>query len=105
MIEVTHTYDLLPGIDQQAYGELAKKALAALSRAPGLIEFRAHRNMIGSPHVRTTAVWRTLAEWAQARENPELQAFEPQFRAFITNDKVEIWGPSPILAEPFRPRA
>jgi hypothetical protein len=104
MIEVTQTYDLLPGIDQQAYGELAKKAVAAMLQAPGLVEFRANRNMLGSPQVRTTAVWQTLGDWAKARENPELQAFEPAFRAFITNVKVEIWGPSPILAEPVRPR-
>jgi heme-degrading monooxygenase HmoA len=69
MIEVTQTYDLLPGIDQQAYGQLAKKAVAAMLQAPGLVEFRANRNMLGSPQVRTTAVWQSLDDWEGERKS------------------------------------
>ena len=66
MIEVNMTYDFLPGIDQQAYGELARRAIATVLEAPGFVEFRANRNVLGSPQVRSSTVWRTLASliWA-----------------------------------------
>ena len=93
----------MPGIDQRAYAELAKKTLAAMLHAPGLVEFRANRNLLGSPQVRTTAVWQSLADRAAAREHADLQALDAEFRAFITNVKLELWGPSPNLSEPARP--
>ena len=102
-IEVTRTHDVLPSADQRAYAALAEKAVGAILPAPGLVEFRAHRNLLGSPQVRTTTVWRSLADWATARENRELQALEAEFRALTTNLRVEIWGLSPLLAEPVRP--
>lgn len=102
-IEVTQTYDILPGINQQSYADLARKAVAAVLRAPGVVEFRANRNLLGSPQVRTTTVWRSLADWAAARESAELQAFEAEFQAFTTNVQVQLWGPSPVQAEPVRP--
>jgi hypothetical protein len=44
-IEVVQKYDLLPGVDQKAYAELMKKVVAALLRAPGLVEIDARRNL------------------------------------------------------------
>lgn len=102
IIEVTQTHDVLPAADQRIYAALAERAADAILRAPGLVEFRAHRNLLGSPQVRTTTVWRSLGDWAAARENRELQALEAQFRVLTTNMRVEIWGPSPVLAEPVR---
>lgn len=104
MIEVNMTYDFLPGIGQQAYGEFVKKAIATLLQAPGLVEFRANRNVLGSPQVRSTSVWQTLADWAKFIESTEWQALDTDFRAFVTNLDVQIWGPSPIVTEPLRPR-
>jgi hypothetical protein len=52
MIEVNFSYDLLQGIDQKAYGEWALKAVGAVLKSPGIIEFRANRNLLGSPQVR-----------------------------------------------------
>lgn len=40
MIEVNKTYDLLPGLDQQAYLEYSKMAIRTLLRAPGIVEIR-----------------------------------------------------------------
>ena len=49
MIEVNLSWDLLPNIDQQAYGEWATKTVGAILKAPGLVEFRAHRNIKNFP--------------------------------------------------------
>jgi hypothetical protein len=56
MIEVAFTYDFLPNIDERAYANLAKRATTMMKSAKGFIEFHAHRNMIGSPHVHRTSV-------------------------------------------------
>jgi hypothetical protein len=65
MIEVNKTYDLLPGIDQQAYLDYGQRAFATMLKAPGLVEIRAYRSLLGSPHVRLALVWQTLADWAE----------------------------------------
>ena len=103
MIEANKTYDLLPGIDQQAYGQAAKKMIRIMLQAPGIIEFRANRNMLGSPQVRTIQVWQTLADWAKFSESAQYSEIEAESRSFMTNIKVEIWGPSPVVPEPLRP--
>jgi len=103
MIEVNMTYDFLPGIDQQAYGEVARRAIAAVLEAPGFVEFRANRNVLGSPQVRSSTVWRTLADWAKFSESSGWPALEAEFRTFVTNLDVQIWGPSPLVSEPLRP--
>ena len=103
MIEVNLTYDLLQGIDSKAYSEWALKTVGAVLKAPGLIEFRANRNILGSPQVRSTSLWRSLADWANYTDTDEWRQLETEFRAFISNLRVEIWGPSPVMPEPVRP--
>lgn len=101
MIEVDQTYDLLPGIDQQSYREYAKKEMSR--KTPGAVEIRAYRNILGSPQVRLTVVWQTLADWARWAESAERQAMQSELLKFATNVRFEIWGPSPVIPAPIRP--
>jgi heme-degrading monooxygenase HmoA len=103
MIEIVYTYDFLPGIDEQAYARLARKATNMMVSAQGFIEFSAHRNLVGSPHVRRTSVWESLNDWAVLAQDPDFQALTTEFRSFVTNLKVEFWGPSPYVPKPIRP--
>ena len=103
MIEVNKTYDLLPGIDQQAYLEYAKGAFATMLKAPGLVEIRVYRSLLGSPQVRLTLLWQTLADWAKFAENPERQMLDSGLLKFANNIGIELWGPSPAVPEPLRP--
>ena len=103
MIEVTFKYDFHPNIDEEAYAKLAKKATEMMVSAKGFVEFRAHRNMVGSPHVRRTSVWESLTDWAALAQDEEFQKLSVEFRTFVTNLDVQIWGPSPITPEPIRP--
>jgi heme-degrading monooxygenase HmoA len=103
MIEVTLSYGILPNIDQKAYGEWAKKTLGVILQSPGLVEFRANRNLLGDPQVRSTTVWKSLADWANYTDSDEWRALEEEARGFVSNLQVEIWGPSPIVPEPLRP--
>jgi heme-degrading monooxygenase HmoA len=102
MIEVAFTYDFQPGINTEAYAELAKRATAMMLSAPGFIEFRAHRNFVGSPHVRRTSVWQSLTHWVALAEQPEFQKLTAEFRTFVTNLEVQFWGPSPISPHPIK---
>jgi heme-degrading monooxygenase HmoA len=103
MIEVSFTYDFHPGFDEEAYKKLAKKANAMMLSAPGFIEFRAHRNLVGSPHVRRTSVWQSLSHWAALAQQPEFQKLTAEFRVYVTNLDVQLWGPSPLVPEAIRP--
>ncbi len=103
MIEINKTYDLLPGIDQQAYLEYSKRALATLLKARGIVEIRAQRSLLGSPHVRLTIVWETLADWATFAEGPERQKIDSELLKFAGDVGIELWGPSPAVPEPLHP--
>ena len=103
MIEVNKSYDLLPGIDRQAYVAWSKGASATMLQAPGLVEMRIHRNLLGSPQVRLTLVWQTLADWAKFAESAERQKLDSELLEFAANIDIELWGPSPVVPEPLRP--
>jgi hypothetical protein len=103
MIEVNKTYDLLPGIDQQAYLKYGKRAFATMLEAPGLVEIRVYRSLLGSPQVRLTLEWHTLADWARFAESPKRQRLDSELIKFASNIGVELWGPSPTVPEPLRP--
>jgi len=103
MVEVAFTYDFIPDIDETAYTKLARKATRMMLESKGFIEFRANRNITGSPHVRRTSVWENLTDWAKLAQDPEFQEITAEFRKYVTNLDVQLWGPSPISPEPIRP--
>ena len=102
-VEVQWSWDFLPGVDQKAFAEFAKNAIATYLKAPGLIEYRSNRNLLGSPQVRSTTVWQSLSDWAKFRGTKEWAEVNAKFRTFVTNYHVEIWGPSPLVPKPLRP--
>ena len=104
MIEVDLKWDFLPGMDQQAYQAWAKKAIGSVMQAPGMVEFRASRSMLGGPEARTTSLWNTMADWANFVESATWQAIKAELLdQYGHNLSVEIWGPSPVVPEPLRP--
>jgi heme-degrading monooxygenase HmoA len=102
MIEISVTYDFRQDIDYLAYEAFVERAVGSELRAPGFIEHRAHRNISGSPQVRVTHVWKSLADWANFVESAESQTIDAEFRTFVTNINVQIWGPSPVVPEPLQ---
>ena len=103
MIEVNVSYDLLPNLDMKAYREWVKKAVGIMAKQPGMTEFRANRNVLGAPQIRTASMWRTLEDWAKFTESDAWHSMEAELRGFATDVKVELWGPSPVVSEPVRP--
>ena len=104
MIEAVLLYDLERGIDLQAYVAWAKKTIAAVLKAPGVVEYRALRNLMGSPQVRSITVFRTLADWEKFAESEVWKTAEMELRTkFAAVIHIELWGPSPIVPEPLKP--
>lgn len=103
MIEVAFTYDFIPNFDVAAYTKVARDATQIMLSSKGFIEFRANRNLMGSPNVRRTSVWQSLSDYAAMAQSPEFQKITEEFRKFVTNIDVQIWGPSPISPEPICP--
>jgi len=103
MIEVNMTYDFAPGADMSAYAEWARRTVATIMQVPGLVEFRAHRNILGTPYVRSTTVLQSMTDWVNFSESEAWQTIEAGLRSFTVNLTVEMWGPSPIISEPLRP--
>ena len=102
MIEVTITWELRPGIDIEAYSTYAKNAVGLALRAPGFVEFRAHRGML-SPQVRATYVWQDLRAWSEWQQTSEVVELMPALNTYATNIHTQIWGPSPVMPESLRP--
>jgi quinol monooxygenase YgiN len=105
MIEVAFYYDFTPGYDENAYTDLVRRATNMMVKADGFVEFRAHRNILGSPQVRRTSVWENLEFWAKLAQTPEFQKITTEFSGFVTNLDVQIWGPSPLTPEPIKATA
>ncbi len=102
MIQAVLTYDLVPSADQPAYLTWARNAIGLVMQQPGLIEFRAHRNLLGAPLFRVTIEWQSMADL----EKFLLGAWQPveaELRTMATNIRWEYWGPSPVVPEPLRP--
>ncbi|HYR26399.1 MAG TPA: hypothetical protein VEQ09_11255 [Aquabacterium sp.] len=97
MIETVMTFDLLPGIDMQAYQAWVAKAVETVSKQPGLVEFHANRSLLGCPMQRTVTVWKTAEDWVRFDAGP-WQTMGMEMHRYATNSKVEVWGPSPVVA-------
>ena len=93
MIEVIKTYNLLQNIDQQSYLEYSDRAIRTLWHAPGIVEIRVYRNLLGSLHMRLTLVWHTLADWAKFAESPEGLKLESELLNFASVIDFELWVP------------
>ena len=86
MIEVDLNYDLLPGVDQQAYQAWAKRAIGTVLQSPGIVEFRASRNMVAAPQVRATSIFKRKADWGNFAESASWLALKAELSdQFATN--------------------
>lgn len=103
MIESNLSFNLLPNVDMKAYGEWVKKTVSSLAKQPGMVEFRANRNFLGSPQIRSSTVWQSLDDWSKFTEGDVWPSMLAELHGFASNVKVELWGPSPVVPEPVRP--
>lgn len=87
------------------YQDWAKRAISLVVESPGIIEVRDNCNVLVSPYVCATSVWKTLVDWANFVQSDEwVKLAEELQNSFADNVNVEIWGASPVIPEPLRPK-
>ena len=104
MIEVCLLFNLYKDVDEDQYAAWAKKAIVPLLKSPGIVEFKAHRNILGTPQVRLTTAWNSLNDWARFAESSDwIDLMGELSTKFAANIEMTIWKPSHIAPEPLRP--
>lgn len=103
MIEVVMTWNLTPEMSQEDYAGKAKNWVEDILSADGLIEFRANRSLT-SNKVRTVTLWKSGSDWMSFAESETWNRILGQLTEFTPNIDTEVWGKSPIIPEPLRPR-
>ncbi|HTG01628.1 MAG TPA: hypothetical protein VK654_13695 [Nitrospirota bacterium] len=104
MIEVALTYDLMPGIDQDAYFKFLKKAIVLIFQQRGILEIRAKRSLSGPPDIMIVLDWGAAADWNKFEATKEWSSLTEELKkSFVLNMKYQVWGPSPIAPDPLRP--
>lgn len=105
MIEVHLAYDLKPDIEEEAYFNWIKQAIVPALKSEGIVEIRARRNVKESPAVLVTGVWKSMEEWTKFSQSESWNSLVDTLQTtFATNVRIEVWGPSPFLPDPLRPR-
>ena len=97
-------YDVLPD-KMEAFIKWAKEAaIPRILKIPGLNEFRSYRPVTGSFQIATTYEFTDMAACAAWLAHPDYQTMMSDFRPFAANVTAEVWGPSPVVPEPLRPK-
>ena len=105
MIEVHLAYDLVPGIDEKSYFDWIKEAIVPVLKSNGIFEVRAHRNMKESPGVLVVGLWESLEHWTKFSQSEGWHSLTNTLQnTFAANLRIEVWGSSPFLPQPLRPR-
>jgi len=96
-------WDILPD-KLEAYKEWVEAATRRTLAVPGLVELRAYRPATGSSQAVATYEFADLAAWAAWYAHEDVQKVTAEARTFTSNLTAELWGPSPLVPEPIRPR-
>ena len=79
---------------------------SAIKRAviPGVVEFRAYRPVSGSSQALVTYEFADMAAWAAWWGKEDTQKVHNELHTLAINVTTELWGPSPVVPTPVRPR-
>ena len=89
----------------EAYGKWVEGAMRTVLSAPGVIEFRAYRVATGNAQVVQTYEFADMAAWAAWNGNEGVQKVTNELYTLALNVESELWGPSPVVPVPIRPKA
>jgi len=80
--------------------ESAVKRTAVL----GVVEFRAYRPASGSSQIAVTYEFADMAAWAAWQGKEDIQKVLNELHTLGINVTTELWGPSPVVPAPVRPK-
>jgi len=88
----------------EAYLKWTESAIRRNLAGPGVVEFRAYRGAAGASQVVVTYEFADMAAWAAWYSNEEIQKVLAELYTLALNVTYELWGPSPVVPAPIRPR-
>jgi antibiotic biosynthesis monooxygenase (ABM) superfamily enzyme len=95
-------WDIIPE-KEDIYLEWTGPALQRSLSVPGVIEARAYRPVAGSSQVAFIYEFTDFDSWTNWFNHREVQTVFEELFELATNIYREVWEPSPIFPEPFRP--
>ena len=88
----------------EEYAKWAQSAIQRQLAVPGVVEFRAYRGVTGDAEVITNYEFSDIVSWASWRDNDDVQKVTNELFSLALNVRSELWGPSPVVPKPIRPR-
>jgi quinol monooxygenase YgiN len=103
MVLLVMKWDIHPD-KLEAYLKWTDGAIKRTLAAPGVIEFRAYRPATGASQVVITYEFADMATWATWDMNEDVQKVLTELHTLALNVTTELWGPSPVVPAPIRPK-
>jgi len=103
MVLYVMRWDILPD-KVEAYRKWTDSAIKRTLAVPGVVEFRGYRPAAGASQIVVTYEFADLAAWAAWDANEDMQKVSNELRTLTTNMSTELWGPSPVVPQPIRPK-
>lgn len=103
MVLWVNQYDIRPD-KLEAYVKWSESAIKRILALPGVVEFRGYRGSAGASEAVTTTEFTDMAAWAAAYSSEDVQKLLLELRTFVENVSFQLWGPSPVVPKPLRPK-
>ena len=97
-------YDVRPEQADAFIKWATESTIPRILKVTGLVEFRSYRPVTGSHQIASTYEFVDMAACAAWLAHDDYQTLMDEFRPFATNVTTELWGPSPVVPEPLRPK-
>jgi antibiotic biosynthesis monooxygenase (ABM) superfamily enzyme len=104
MVLYVTKYDVRPEKAEAFTKWATESAIPRILEIPGMVELRSYRPATGSHQIAVTYEFTDMAACAAWLAHPDYQAMMAEFRTLGTNFTAELWGPSPVVPEPLRPK-
>lgn len=88
----------------EAYMGWTKSAIQRTLAVPGVVEFRAYRTASGTSQAVVTYEFDDMTAWAAWQANEDTQKVLDELHTLAINVSEELWGPSPVVPAPIRPK-
>lgn len=104
MVLYVQQYDVNPDKAEAFTQWATESAIPRILKIPGLNEFRSYRPVAGSHQIAVTYEFADMAALAAWLSHADYQKMLAEFRTFVGRATAEVWGPSPVVPEPLRPK-
>lgn len=94
----------IPNQKVEEYMKWAKGAIPRVLKAPGLVEFRAYRAGAASHYILVIFEIESKEAFSKFWEFLQKERLLDEVYANTVDAVGELWGPSPLVPEPLRPK-